>query len=361
MRDIPTPKLCYIACMTLGFGLLSVRWIFFSVETAGFFLVLFMVCMTLLRWRLPWLRWSVVVDGLLCVVFSPWALILAMFAGMYYRLYFMVVLALVFFDVYMTALVLLTGLCGAFLGQWDLEWERRFTWRDDEAERYYELESLQSDLLAATVKIEQMTVVSERARIAREIHDNAGHEIVAAYISFQTVREVMDEPDDFQRALPLYDAALERLDNGVNKIREAVHNLAPVAMLGVDALREKCESFPVGQAKNGVVFKVFGDTSNVPVHVWSLLEACLNEALTNVARHAYPTSVNVNLDAAPRIVRLYIENDGVSARGDSRRAGSGLRNIRHRVSAVGGSLTVGFVSDEKFRMVCVVPVKQSSH
>ncbi|MCL2227721.1 MAG: histidine kinase [Oscillospiraceae bacterium] len=365
MSDIPIPKLCYIVCMVLGFGLLSARWIFFSVEIAGFFLVLLMLFMTILRWRIPRLRWTLVADGVVCVIFYPWTVVIAMFAGMYYRLYFMAVLVvpvLVFFDAYLAAASLLAGLCGAFLGLWERERERRLEWRDKEVGRYYELEALQSDLFTATRKIEQMTVVSERARIAREIHDNAGHEIVAAYISLQTAREAMDNPDRLARALPLYDAALERLDNGVNKIREAVHNLAPVAMLGVDALKEKCENFPANKIDKGIKFSAFGDTSDIPVHVWNVLEACLNEALTNVTRHARPSFVDVNLDATPRLVRLYIENDGVPAGGapaNQVRPGSGLRNIRHRISAVGGSLSVDADAGGRFRVVCVIPVHRS--
>jgi len=192
MRDIPTPKLCYIVCMIIGFSLLSVHWIFFSVEIAGFFLMLFMICMAQVRWRYSRLRWSVLVDGAICLIINPWALVIVMFAGMYHRVFYVLVLALVVFDIYLAALALLGGLCGAFLGFWGKEVERRFAWRDNEAERYYELESVQNELVAATTKIEQMTVLSERARIAREIHDNAGHEIVAAYISLQTAREVMD-------------------------------------------------------------------------------------------------------------------------------------------------------------------------
>ncbi|MCL2216221.1 MAG: histidine kinase [Defluviitaleaceae bacterium] len=357
MWDLTTPKLVYIISMVLGFGLLSVRWIWFSVEITGFFLMLFMICMTLLRWRFPQLKWSAMVDGVLCALFYPWALLVVMFAGMYYRLYYMAVLVLIFQNIYIAAAALLAGLCGAFLGLWEKERERGLNQRDSEVERYYELESLQSDLLAATVKIEQMTVVSERARISREIHDNAGHEIVAAYISLQTAREIFDDPECIKSALPLYDAALERLDKGVNKIREAVHNLAPVTMLGVGSLREICERFP-----KPVDFKVFGDTSKVPVHVWGVLEACLQESLTNVTRHAsFAKSIKVNIDTTPNIARLCVENDGVLTSGSpgvgpdgSARPGSGLRNLRHRAAAIGGSLAIDF--GEKFRVICVVPI-----
>jgi two-component system, NarL family, response regulator LiaR len=80
-----------------------------------------------------------------------------------------------------------------------------------------------------------MTAVSERARIAAEIHDNAGHEIIGAYMSLQTARELLS--DSNTEALDLYDMALGRLDSGVNKIREAVHNLSPLTALGVEALK----------------------------------------------------------------------------------------------------------------------------
>jgi len=353
MNDLSAPKISYLACMILGFGLLFARWTADGGIT-GFFLMLFMVCTTLLRWRFPALKWTIVVDGVACALFYPWALVLTMFAGMYYRLYFMVVLVLIPFDIYVAAAALLAGLCGVFLGLWDRERERGNNQRDYEVEKYYELEALQNDLLTATVKIEQMTAISERARIAREIHDNAGHEIVAAYISLQTVQEIAEDPELWKKATPLFDAALERLDKGVNKIREAVHNLAPVAMLGVNALQETCERFPqLLPDGNSVGFQVFGDTSNVPVHVWSVLEACLNESLTNAVRHSNPKNIDVSIDAAPNIVRLCVENDGVF-KGSTALPGRGLRNLRHRAASVGGSLSVD--AGEKFRVVCVIPV-----
>jgi len=276
-------------------------------------------------------------------------------------MYFIAVLALLTFDVYIGSAALVVGLCGAFLGLWDKEREQGYKWRDKEAERYYELEALQNDLLIATSRIEQMTVVSERARIAREIHDNAGHEIVAAFISLQATREIIENPDDLPRALRLYDAALGRLDAGMNKIREAVHNLAPITTIGVDTLRAKCEASPINKSLSaGVEFNVFGDTINVPLHLWSVLDACLNEALTNVSRHAKPKSVRVNLDVTQHLVRLYIENDGVikdaySTTQSTVRHGKGLRNLRHRMTAVGGSLVID--SKDKFKVVCIIPIK----
>jgi len=102
-----------------------------------------------------------------------------------------------------------------------------------------------------------------------------------------------------------------------------------------------------------VKFNVYGDTMTVPIYVWTMLESCLNESLTNAARHSSAKQVNVDLDVTPHIVRLCIENDCVSQGGG--KLGNGLRNLRHRAAAIGGSLSVD--SGEVFRVVCVIPLK----
>jgi signal transduction histidine kinase len=95
----------------------------------------------------------------------------------------------------------------------------------------------------------------------------------------------------------------------------------------------------------------------VPVHVWNVLESCLNEALTNIGKHAHPTQITVALDATPHIVRLSIENDGVPVTEKKRSMGTGLRNIRHRLAGIGGTLAVAEDKAHVFHVVCVVPLK----
>jgi len=357
---IPTQRLFKII-NAIGFVMLVLGWLL-SHDTLFFFLILFIMCMALLRWRFPKTKWTVVFDVVVCAAFSPAALILAMFSAFYYGMYIaagmIVMLALVLemggiislvaIDLQMSMMVMLGGLAGLFLGLWEKDREKELKFRDEETGRYYQMEALQSDLMAATAQIERMTVVSERARISREIHDNAGHEIVAAYMSLQTARMAFNETTTDSDALSLYDMALERLDKGANKIREAVHNLAPVTALGVEALQETCKRFP-----SYVDFNVFGNTTHIPVHVWGVLESCLNEALTNAVRHASPQKVEVSLDATPHIVRLCVENDGVSNPGKT--MGNGLRNLRHRATAAGGSLVVN--TGDVFRVICVIPVE----
>ncbi|MCL2562686.1 MAG: histidine kinase [Oscillospiraceae bacterium] len=357
MKTYLSPRFCFRLCQIAGIGLLFALWIG-SDEIAGFFLLLSLVIMALLRWRFPRLNRTVLFDLMACISmfalwdYAPYALAVPLFAAMYFGAYWAVLAGLYlffYFDPFLAAVLILSALGGVFLGLWERERQEKIKTRDMSAGRYYELEELQADLTAALAQVERMTAVAERTRIARDIHDNAGHEIVAAYISLQTARAMMDGAS--ADALELYDAALERLDSGANKIREAVHNLSAVTTLGVETLEEICNRFP-GHA---VTFRVYGDTSGIPMYVWNMLESCLSESLTNVSRHAAAKRVTVDLDATPYLVRLCIENDGVTA--PSRAAGSGLRNLRQRAAAIGGNLSVdaGGVS---FRLVCVIPLKE---
>lgn len=65
---------------------------------------------------------------------------------------------------------------------------------------------LQNELTTALSQVEQLSIVAERSRIFAGIHNNAGHEIVASYITFQTVRKVMGK--DSEKALELLDKSM---------------------------------------------------------------------------------------------------------------------------------------------------------
>jgi len=359
------PENAFLALQTVGLGLLVLLWTT-QGELAGFFLILTLALLAVLRWRFAQLRATIILDLALCILLFPlwpaalFALLLPLLEGMYRRFYGAALIALL--SLYHVGLVwgyvlmlALTALAGTFLAQWQREQKEKIQMRDTKAGQLYELQELQDDVMTNLAQIERTTAVSERARIARDIHDNAGHEIVAAYISLQTTRDLLHEKGEKpanSETLELFDAALARLDKGVNQIRETAHNLQTVSTLGVENMLEICERFPACDVK----FSAYGDTSLIPVYAWNVLESCLNESLTNVGRHAHASYVKVELGVTAHLTRLSIENDG--AQGSSAQPGSGLRNLRHRVIAAGGTIAVD--AGETFRVVCVIPLREET-
>jgi len=398
------PEKVFTICKVVGFSLIFALWLF-DGQLSGFFLIVMLVMMSVIRNRLPSLKYTVLIDVILCLCFvflvevgrwdyAGYALALSLFSAMYLGVYFSLIISGVYllFEISPLPLTILTfsALCGLFLRFWALEYKKRLRFRDKITGEYYEMENFQYELSMALMEVERTASISERTKIARDIHDNAGHEIVAAYISFQAIRKLLDSektkkatmslsegsvagvsPAEQQglgqspNILKMYDNALKRLNNGTRKIRETAHNLQSATVIGVESLSEACRRFPMCS----VDFHTYGDTMRVPMYVWNVLNSCLNECLTNIIRHSHAKKVVVTLDAAKYIVRLCVENDGVpklqSYVKDIHRAnahpvivGMGLRNIRQRTIAVGGSLSVD--ACDMFRVICVVPIKETA-
>lgn len=348
-----------IAYRGLGIFLLYLLWVKTDRGLAGLFLLLALLTLMLLRWRFPRLKWTLVIDQLVVIgVYFLWenssyALALGVFEAAYFGCPFLMLPAVFFAAIYRPEVLLIllliqSAFAGIALWGWCRQQEAAFRRMDEERRRYYETEGLKEELLMANVQVARMAELSERSRIAREIHDNAGHEIVAAYMSFQTVEALPDSHT--VEAQELFHEGMERLEAGIDKIREAVHNLTPLAQIGVDVLRERCEKFPYCP----VAFAVYGDSTKVSVYLWTILEACLKEALTNILRHADAVEIRVTLDITPHIVRLCVENDGVKK--EMGQGGLGLRNLQQRAAAVGGNISTDL--SDCFRLVCVLPLEE---
>lgn len=355
-----TPLTIFNLLTVLILSLLFAIWLHHA-RTEGFLLLLFLAIMCLLRARLnhPHLTKTIFVDLLVTgfaflirdIDIAEPALIFLLFQSLYLGYYPLGLLLLYFpfvMDFQTVTLAIGGALIGLVLNFWQKERDLRLGQRDHFSQKNYELESLQNELTTALAQVEQMSIIAERSRISANIHDNTGHEIVASFISFQTVRKIIAKNPE--KALELFDKSMDRLNTGVEKMRDAVHNMSAVTFMGVDLLREICANYE----KVPVEFATSGDMTGITVNIWHVLEALLNESLTNVVKHSKATYVRVELDTTKHLVRLLIENDGV--RHVTASTGSGLRNLRYRVVTVGGHLTVD--KDETFRMVCVIPIRQ---
>ena len=81
----------------------------------------------------------------------------------------------------------------------------------------------------------------------------------------------------------------------------------------------------------------------------------VQEALTNVLKHAGPAQANVRVGYAPGTVRLEIADDGRGVNGRASDGGHGLMGMRERVGVYGGSLRAGAAPGGGFRVVATLP------
>ncbi len=105
-------------------------------------------------------------------------------------------------------------------------------------------------------------------------------------------------------------------------------------------------------------FSVRGTVSALPDAVELVAYRVVQEALTNVRRHADGAGVEVSVDYTPTLLRVAVRDHGPgnSELSDAAAAGFGLVGMRERVEAIGGTLTAGDHAEGGFEIVADLPV-----
>jgi signal transduction histidine kinase len=189
-------------------------------------------------------------------------------------------------------------------------------------------------------KVQDLALVEDRERIARDLHDTVIQRLFATGMSLQgSIRMVRNEPDE---AIARIEAAVDDLDLTVKHIRTAIFGLESTRP-GMDGTRSRILALahestgPLGFEPR-VLLDGPVDTG-MSAEMAAELLATLREALSNVARHAQATRVEVEV-VFDDDVRLTVTDDGVGPPGEDTRRGKGLNNMAKRALKLGGSFEI---------------------
>lgn len=177
-----------------------------------------------------------------------------------------------------------------------------------------------------------LAVVSDRERIARDLHDIVIQRLFATGLQLQALTAQASDPDRQQRLADAVDA----LDQTVKDIRLTIFELQHRGgrSLRVE-LRDLIREY-VGVLGYPPVIHTSGPVdTGVPDDVRDHLLSVLREAISNVARHAQASTVDIDLSVGPDELVLKVDDDGVGVGDDS--VESGLRNARRRAIDLRGS------------------------
>jgi signal transduction histidine kinase len=221
-----------------------------------------------------------------------------------------------------------------------------------------------AELERARAELARRAVVEERLRLARELHDVVAHAIsVIAVQSGVGAHVASTQPEEAAKALAAIEATsraalteLRRLLGVLRQDDEPQGSLAPVPGLAdLDALLAE-----VAKAGLGVRLGVEGTPSPLPAGVDLSAYRIVQEALTNVVKHAGPARAQVTIGYGDQDVTVEVTDDGRGAAavaGDGRaRVGHGLIGMRERVAAFGGDLEAGPRPGGGFRVAARLPL-----
>ncbi len=184
----------------------------------------------------------------------------------------------------------------------------------------------------------------ERKRIAVELHDSVGQSLSAVKYTLERgvtmLRQHRGDPGE------VFELAVCRIQETAESIRAIARNLRPRILdeLGVaSALQWFCRDFAEIYPRIALAVEVVVDDRDVPKRLATVIYRSAQELLNNVAKHAKARNVVVRLLLEERVLTLQVRDNGVgvdAASEESRRHGSGLRNLRERAQMTGGEFSV---------------------
>ncbi len=183
---------------------------------------------------------------------------------------------------------------------------------------------------------------SERRNIARELHDEAGQALASLRIGLRLLEREIDGGGSVTGRVA---ELMERTDAVIDGLHRLAADLRPASLdhLGLDAALRQYSRSVAAKFGLAVRFKARGFTSErLPAAVETALFRVVQEAMTNVVRHAHATRVDVLAERRADRVIVMVEDDGVGFQPGRVQRGDhlGLLGLRERAEALGGTLTV---------------------
>lgn len=185
----------------------------------------------------------------------------------------------------------------------------------------------------------------ERESIAREIHDEMGQALTGIRMDASALRPALSSDAVSER----FEAMMELIDSTIEKSRDLSSRLRPPVLddLGLtDAIEWQVNEF---SSRSGIACQLdlSAECSDLDSRTNLTIFRILQEALTNVVRHAEARHVKVSLRRDADAVLLRVEDDGVGIEPGALGAGGslGLLGMRERAEGIGGRLSVGRVGE----------------
>ena len=207
-------------------------------------------------------------------------------------------------------------------------------------------------LAARSAELEQLTRLllraqeDERRRIARELHDEAGQALTAVKIELD-----LDGHRD----------AGERVGRALAQVRDLSNLLRPSALddLGLSAALRALAADVSERSRIKVDLDIETGGRTFPPEIEVVLYRVVQEALTNIVRHARASGVRARVALNGKDVLLTVEDNGQGiAPGSEPRLG--LLGMQERVSAAGGTLTIDAADEKGVRLTARIPVEAAS-
>ncbi|MYS19738.1 Signal transduction histidine kinase, partial [Streptomyces sp. DvalAA-14] len=195
--------------------------------------------------------------------------------------------------------------------------------------------ALLAEVEASRQAQQEAAAAEERNRIAREMHDVLAHSLAALSVHLQAIRAIARREHSPASLTGPLDRAAGLARDGVQEARAAVGALRTPHLRGVDDIDALVGGFP-GNAD----LRVTGRPGRLGPEAGHAVYRAVQEALTNAARYATGSAIEVRVAWDARTLRVAVRDHGLPAghrASGVQGSGTGLRSMSERIGAVGGT------------------------
>lgn len=211
-------------------------------------------------------------------------------------------------------------------------------------------------LREAYEKIAETTAIEERQKIAKDIHDTAGHSITTVIMQTELAK-LLVEKDPIEAKQKIVAANLQA-KNALAELRTSVHLLS--GRLNGQTLKELMERV-ILDTSNGTDIAIRSDIDDVKVEEETAIFLCntLKEGLSNGMRHGNATAFWVELKEDDYAVSFVLSDNGVGMDTALLKEGFGLSGMRTSAESLGGIVRFSSQPGEGFEITVTLPKKQA--
>lgn len=199
----------------------------------------------------------------------------------------------------------------------------------------------------------------ERARLARELHDDLSQSLALLSIQLQSLGRDGIDADSLRKEISSLTLQIQRLSSDVHRISHELHP-AKLNQLGLAAaLRGFCREFGNARGIN-IQFEAKDIPRDLPGDVALCLYRIAQESLQNVAKHSGASIVNVKLERTDGQIRLSVADNGggFAASEATTHEALGLVSMQERVRSVNGTVTIDSVIGSGTKVVACAPMSK---
>lgn len=227
--------------------------------------------------------------------------------------------------------------------------------RQEIARSYVELNESNRKLRKAYDELAEVSVLQERQRIAREIHDTAGHSITTVIMQTEAAKLIVEEnPQEAKRKII---AANLQAKNALEELRESVHLLAgDTERVNLKSALERI----IHDSCDGTDIAIRYDIEDIVCSPAKRRYLCnsLKEGISNGLRHGHATAFYFELREEKGVLKFLLSDNGIGADMGTFKTGFGMRSMRSRAESLGGKVHFSAMPEEGFEISIQLPADE---